>query len=65
MLSDLTPDEFDALQTALELYQRNGAAPSDGEISYAELAAWYCTTPQDIKQTELAALEKIRNSLHI
>ncbi len=65
MLSDLTKDEFDALQTALELYQRTGNAPQPGEMTYTELAAWFLTTPQDIKQTELVLLEKLRNALHV
>lgn len=65
MLSDLTPEEFAALQTQLELHQRMGAAASPGEISYAELAEWYLTTPQDIKNEEESALEKLRNHLHV
>lgn len=65
MLSDLTPEEFQALQVALELYQMVGAVAGPGEISYAELAEWYMTTPQDIKNEELSALEKIRNHLHV
>lgn len=65
MLSDLTTEEFTALQIALELYQRSGAAPQPGEMSYAELAAWFMTTPADIRNVELATLEKIRNHLHV
>lgn len=65
MLSDLSPQEFDALKTALELAQRNGEASQPGEISYAELAAAFQTTPQDIKLWELSALEKLRTYLHV
>lgn len=65
MLSDLTPEDFAALSIALELAQRTGAASRPGEISYAELAAWYLTTPQDIKNEELCAMEKLRNALHV
>lgn len=64
MLSDLTPEEFAALACALELAQRTGTAPPPGHISYVALAAWYLTTPADIKSVELSALEKLRNLLH-
>jgi len=64
MLSDLSTEDFAALACALELAQRHGEATQPGEISYAELAAWYLTTPQDIKNEELCALEKLRNHLH-
>ena len=64
MLSDLSPEEFAALACALELAQRRGVAAPPGEISYQELADWYLTTPQDIKNEELCALEKLRNILH-
>jgi hypothetical protein len=60
MLSDLTPAEFAALRSALEEAQRAGKASPPGEISYAELAAAYRTSPQDIAIWERAALEKIR-----
>lgn len=65
MLSDLTDDEFRALATALELAQRTGSASQPGEISYRELAEWFLTTPQDLKNEELAILEKIRHHLHV
>lgn len=65
MLSDLTPEEFTALQVALEFHQMTGAASRPGEITYAELAEWYLTTPQDIRNEELCAIEKIRHALHI
>ena len=65
MLSDLTPEEFDALKIALELAQRLGEASPPGEISRAELAAWYLTTPQDLAIWEEAVLEKIRAYLHV
>lgn len=65
MLADLSNEEFSALQTALELYQRMDAASQPGQMSYAELAEWYMTTPQDIKNEELCALEKLRNLLHV
>ena len=65
MLSDLSHEDFAALQIALELAQRTGAASPPGEISYAELAEWFLTTKEDIKNEELAALEKLRNYLHV
>jgi hypothetical protein len=65
MLSDLTPEEFAALQIALMLAQQSGDASPPGEISYRELATWYRTTPQDIRNEELCAIEKIRNHLHV
>lgn len=65
MLSDLSPEDFAALQVALEFHQQTGQATPPGEISYAELAVWYLTTPQDIRNEELCALEKIRNALHV
>lgn len=65
MLSDLTPEEFTALQIALAIAQENGKASRPGEISYRELAEWFHTTPQDIKNEELSALEKLRNRLHV
>lgn len=65
MLADLSPEELTALATALELYQRLGEASPPGEISYAELAEWFCTTPADIRDTEKAAIEKLRNYLHV
>lgn len=65
MISELTREEFQALQVALELHQMLGLVPAPGEISYAELAEWFMTTPQDIKNEELAALEKLRNILHV
>lgn len=65
MLSDLSPEEFTALQVALELHQRTGAVPPPGEISCRELAEWFMTTPQDIRNWELAILEKLRNALHV
>jgi|JI8StandDraft_2_1071088.scaffolds.fasta_scaffold100851_4 hypothetical protein len=65
MLSDLTPEEFRSLAAALHLAQQTGEASPPGEISYRELAEWYHTTPADIKNEELAALEKLRNLLHL
>ena len=65
MLSDLTPAEFAALQIALAIAQEHGEASRPGEISYRELAEWFHTTPQDIKNEELSALEKLRHHLHI
>jgi hypothetical protein len=64
MLSDLTPEEFAYFAAALHLAQQCGDAPPPGEISYRELAEWFGTTPQDIKNEELAAIEKLRNLLH-
>ena len=61
MLSDLTPEEFAAMSEALAIAQASGLAHPPGEISYAELAAWYKTTPQDIRIHERAAIEKLRN----
>jgi hypothetical protein len=34
-------------------------------MSYQALAEWFDTTPEDIKNEEQAALEKIRNILHV
>jgi hypothetical protein len=65
MLSDLTPEEFRALAAALALAQAKGEAKPPGEISYRELAEWYRTTPQDIRNEEICALEKLRNLLHV
>ena len=65
MLSDLSPEEFAALQSALLLAQQCGDASPPGEISYRELAMWFRTTPQDIKNEELCAIEKLRNHLHL
>ena len=65
MLSDLTPEEFTALSVALELAQRTGKASPPGEISRAELAEWYMTTPYDIANEELAAIEKLRHALNV
>jgi hypothetical protein len=65
MLSDLSPEEFAALQMALHLAQESGDASPPGEISYRELALHFRTTPQDIKNEELAAIEKLRHHLHV
>ncbi len=65
MLSDLTPEEFSYFALSLELAQLMGLAAQPGEISYAELSEWFGTTPQDIKNEELCALEKLRNHLHV
>jgi hypothetical protein len=65
MLSDLTPEEFAAMQLALHMAQQSGDASPPGEISYRELAVWFMTTPQDIKNEELCALEKLRHHLHV
>ena len=74
MLSDLSPEEFDAFQAALAYAQalESRAMREDGvrlklatlpgqRMSYAEIAEWFDTTPQDIRLTEAAALEKLRN----
>lgn len=65
MLSDLSADEFRAMAIALAIAQESGSASPPGKISYAELARWFHTTPQDIKNEELAALEKLRHHLHV
>ena len=65
MLSDLTPEEFTALKIALAIAQETGDASRPGEISYRGLAEWFRTTPQDIKNEELSALEKLLNALHV
>lgn len=65
MLQDLSPEEFEYMRSALELAQRIGAENEPGRISYAALAEWFHTTPEDIKNEEQAALEKIRNILHV
>lgn len=62
MLSDLTPEEFAAAQYALHCAQQSGKAAPPGRISCAELAVAFNTTPQDIRLTELIALEKLRNA---
>lgn len=74
MLSDLSDEEFAALRSALIYAQELeaqaravdpeanlGLASQPGEMSYAELADWFMTTPRDIQIWEAAALEKLRN----
>lgn len=65
MLQDLSPEEFQYMRSALELAQRMGTENAPGRMSYAALAEWFDTTPEDIKNEEQAALEKIRNILHV
>ena len=61
MLDDLTPEDFAYMKAALEFAQALGVAPPPGEISYKELAEWFCTSHQDVKIHELASIEKVRN----
>ena len=65
MLSDLSDEEFAALRLNLWLAQESGEAKPRGEISYREIAQYFDTTPEDIRMTELTALEKLRNILHL
>ena len=73
MLSDLSPEEFEAFKAALHYAQaleaatmretgsRLGLATLPGQrMPYAEIAEWFGTTAQDIRLTEAAALEKLR-----
>jgi hypothetical protein len=61
MLDDLTAEEFAYMQAALAYAQALELAPPPGQISYAELAAWFDTTPGDIRIHEMASLEKARH----
>ena len=65
MLDDLSDAEFNALRQALRLAQQAGEAAQPGEMSYAELARWFHTSPADVKLTEEVAIEKIRSLLHV
>ncbi len=65
MLSDLTNEEFEYCRAALALAQAMGLEKPPGEISALALAEWYCTNPSDLKNEELAAIEKLRNLLHV
>ena len=65
MLSDLTPEEFEYYRELLHLAQLVGVEKPPGEIGTIALAEWFCTNPADIKNEELAALEKLRNLLHV
>lgn len=61
MLRDLTPEEFAYMRAALAYAQALGLAKPPGEISLAELAGWFDTTPQDILAHELTSIEKARH----
>jgi hypothetical protein len=65
MLSDLTPEEFEYCRAALALAQALGLEKPPGEISAIALAEWFCTNPSDMKNETEAALEKLRNLLHV
>jgi len=65
MLSDLTQEEFDYCCAALALAQALGLELPPGEISSRALAEWFCTNPSDIQNEEHAAIEKLRNLLHV
>ena len=65
MLQDLSQEEFDYMRSALALAQVLGSENEPGFMSYSALAEWFDTTPEDIKNEEQAALEKLRNILHV
>ena len=62
-LADLSPEEFAALSTRLELAQQLGIATPPGSIQIKELAEWFMTSPEDMIEFESALLEKVRNLL--